>query len=81
MSEIEPEQIKRLVRNILTARTDEIGCEECLERMDRFVDLKLSGKNAGEAMPLVEDHLQRCRDCHQEFRALLGALQTYTDSR
>ena len=75
MTGIGSSRIKRMVRSILTARPDEIGCEECLARMDRFVDLKLAGKNLGEALPLVEDHLERCRDCREEFQALLSALQ------
>lgn len=73
--EIESRQVRRMVRSILTARPHEVGCDECLDRLDRFVELKLAGKNPVEAMPLVQDHLQRCRDCHEEFEALLKALR------
>lgn len=69
------ETVKRLARGIVTTRLDEIGCAECFEQVDRFVDLTLADKNAAEAMPLVHDHLQRCRDCHEEFEALLKALR------
>lgn len=72
---IEPETLKTMVRKVLTTRPDEIGCAECLEQLDRFVELKLAGKNAAGAMPLVQDHLARCRDCHEEFEALLTALR------
>jgi hypothetical protein len=72
---IESRRIKQMVRNVLTTRPDEIGCDECLERLDRFVELELAGKNPAEAMPLVQDHLERCRDCHEEFEALLKALR------
>ena len=71
---IELNKIKHMVRNILTARPDEIGCAECLERMDRFVEMELEGKSAAEAMPLVHDHLTRCADCREEYEALLEAL-------
>ena len=37
--------------------------------------LVLAGKNAAEAMPLVQDHLDRCMDCREEFEALLRALR------
>lgn len=67
--------IRRMVRNILTTRPDEIGCDECLARMDRFVEMELEGKHPAQAMPLVQDHLERCRDCRQEFEALLEALR------
>jgi hypothetical protein len=64
-----------LVRGIITTRPDEIGCDECFEQLDRFVEMTLAGKNAAEAMPLVQDHLERCRDCREEFEALLAALR------
>ena len=72
---LEPATLKRMVRNVLTTRPDEIGCDECFEELDLFVEMKLAGKNAAEAMPLVQDHLERCRDCREEFDALLTALQ------
>ena len=72
---IEPATLKKMVRSALTARPDEIGCDECFEQLDRFVEMTLAGKNAAEAMPLVQDHLDRCRDCREEFEALLAALR------
>jgi hypothetical protein len=76
---IESRKIRRMVRNILTARPDEIGCAECLERMDRFVEMELAGRSPAEAMPLVHDHLTRCRDCHEEYEALLQALRSLSN--
>jgi hypothetical protein len=73
---LEPQMVKRLVRAVMTTRSDEIGCEECFEQLDRFVEMKLAGKNAAEAMPLVQDHLDLCADCREEFEALVMALKT-----
>jgi hypothetical protein len=73
---IESAKLKRIVRSVLTAHPHEIGCDECFEQLDRFVDMTLAGKNAAEAMPLVQDHLERCRDCREEFEALLAALRS-----
>jgi hypothetical protein len=72
---LEPHVVRRLVRGIVTTRPDEIGCQECFEELDRFVEMRLAGKDAAEAMPLVQDHLERCGDCREEFEALLAALQ------
>lgn len=72
---LEPEKLKALVRGIITTRPDEIGCEECFEELDRFVEMELAGKDAAEAMPLVQDHLDRCGNCREEFEALLAALR------
>ena len=73
--ELDPQQLKELVRGIITAHPDEIGCDECYEQLDRFVELTLAGKSAAEAMPLVQDHLDRCTPCCEEFEALLSALR------
>jgi predicted anti-sigma-YlaC factor YlaD len=64
-----------MAREIITTRPDEIGCDECFEQLDRFVEMTLAGNNAAEAMPLVQDHLDRCHDCREEFEALLAALR------
>lgn len=69
-----------MVRMVAATRPDEIGCDECFEQLDRFAELRLAGKGAGEAMPLVQDHLDRCRDCREEFEMLLEALQANAES-
>lgn len=66
--------LKQIVREVITTHTDEIGCKECFEQLDRFVEMSLFGKGAAEAMPLVQDHLDHCRDCREEFEALLSIL-------
>jgi hypothetical protein len=73
---LEPHMVKRLVRGVMTARPDEIDCRVCFEQLDCFVEMELAGKNAAEAMPLVQDHLDRCRECREEFEALLTVLHT-----
>jgi uncharacterized protein with PIN domain len=75
MAELEAQKVKQLVRGIMTAHPDEIGCDECFEKLDRFVEMELAGKDVPEAMPLVQDHLQRCGNCREEFEALLTALR------
>lgn len=72
---LEPATLKGMVHHVLTTRPDEIGCDECFEQLDLFIEMKLTGKNVAEAMPLVQDHLERCCDCREEFEALLTALQ------
>jgi hypothetical protein len=70
--------LKQMARGVMTTRTDEIGCAECFEQIDLFVELELAGKDAAGALPLVEDHLNRCRDCREEFEALRTALRSMT---
>ena len=68
-------ELKAMIRGILSTREDEIACGDCYRQLDRFAELVLDGKDAAAAAPLVQDHLNRCRDCREEFEALLSALK------
>ena len=69
------DDLEKILMAVSVTREEEIGCDECFERLDRFVEMELSGLDAEAAMPLVEDHLDKCGDCREEFEALLEALR------
>ncbi len=64
-----------MIREIAEVREEEIGCDECFEQVDRFIEMKLSGLDAARAMPLVQEHLEICGECREEYEALLTALR------
>ncbi len=72
---LDADMLKEMVRGVVSTRPDEIGCDDCFEQLDLFAELQLAGKNAAQAVPLVQDHLTRCRDCREEFEALMIVLQ------
>lgn len=56
----------------------EIGCEECFERLDRYVELELVGHDADAAVPGMAAHLEGCSACredHASLRAFVGGEQ------
>ncbi|HEX9118120.1 MAG TPA: hypothetical protein VGA61_18795 [Anaerolineae bacterium] len=72
---LNPKSLKKMIGMVADTRPDEIGCDECFEQLDRFAEMMLAGKKAAEALPLIQQHLDRCDDCREEFEALLAALQ------
>jgi hypothetical protein len=74
---LEPQFLKQLVKGIASTSTEEWNCNECFDQLDIFAEMVLAGKPAAEAMPLVQDHLNRCGPCKDEFEALLDALQQF----
>ena len=62
------------MRAVAETRESEIGCDECFEQMDLFVEIEFSGSDAATAMPLVHNHLRKCEDCHEKYEALLVAI-------
>jgi hypothetical protein len=71
---LDPDRLRAVVRGIMTERPDEIGCAECSEHMARFAEMVWGGARAAAVMPLVQDHLERCRDCREEYEALLVSM-------
>lgn len=71
--------LRKLLRAVRNTRPDEITCDACFQKLDRFAEQQLAGKPAAEAMPLVRDHLDRCDPCREEFEALLDALRAYSE--
>lgn len=69
------ERLRGMAKGIMTTRPDEIGCLQLLELMDYFAEMELSGMDAAQAMPLVQDHLNRCRDCQEEYLALQATME------
>ncbi|MEE9599702.1 MAG: hypothetical protein V3V66_04495 [Anaerolineales bacterium] len=69
------EDIKKMMQAVKMTRDNELTCGHCYDEIDQFIELELSDKNAAEIMPLVQDHLDRCGDCREEYQALQEALK------
>jgi anti-sigma factor RsiW len=56
----------------------EVGCDECFDNLDRYVELELAGEDAAAAIPGLRAHLDGCPACreeHESLRALVAADQ------
>jgi hypothetical protein len=63
------------LRRLLGPAGPDIGCEECFERLDEYVELELRGEDAEARVPGMRAHLDgcpACRDEHESLRALLS---------
>ena len=64
------------VNHLLGPGGPEVGCDECFEQLDRFVELEVSGADADEALPGLRAHLQGCPACREEDESLLALVQS-----
>jgi hypothetical protein len=63
------------IERLLGPTGPDIGCEECFERLDEYVELELGSRDADAAIPGMREHLQGCPACseeHESLRALLS---------
>jgi len=49
-----------------------VGCDECFERLDEFVELELAGIDADAAVPGLRAHFDGCPACREEHDSLLA---------
>ena len=53
----------------------ELGCDECFEQLDRYVELELSGASADKEVPGMRAHLDGCPACREEHESLRALVQ------
>jgi len=76
---IEPQTLAKILQSLAVTEEIEIGCEDCIDELDKYVDMLRQGKDMAKVMPLVQHHLDICSCCHEDFEALIDALEA-TDS-
>jgi hypothetical protein len=75
---VERPDLKQALGRLLGRDEPELGCDECFEPLDRYVELELAGEDADAAVPGLRAHLigcPACREEHESLRALVGGEQ------
>ena len=57
----------------------EVGCDECLTEIDRYVELELTGADADASVPGMRAHLTGCPACREEYESLRGLVRDEQD--
>ena len=63
-------EIDQMVGRLLGPSAPEVGCDECFDELDRFVELDLAGRDADAAIPGLRAHLVGCPACREEYETL-----------
>ena len=70
--------LKQALGRLLGPAEAEIGCDECFNVLDHYVELELAGANADAVIPGLRAHLVGCPACreeHESLRVLVGGEQ------
>ncbi len=59
-----------IVNALLGPSGPQIGCDECFELLDAYVQLQVDGGEADAAVPGMSTHLAGCPACHEEHESL-----------
>jgi hypothetical protein len=69
------EQVDRLLTMIQQTRDEELTCPECLDELDRFTQSILDGASIDGVLERVQEHLEACPFCNDEFKMVLETLK------
>lgn len=67
--------MKSLLETVSNTEEVELPCDGVFELIDEFADAVARGEDTSEFMPMVQQHLRICRDCLEEYEALLRILE------
>ena len=70
---MERPDLKQALGRLLGPAGPEVGCDECFEHLDRYVELELAGQDADAAIPGLRAHLEGCPACCDEHASLRRA--------
>jgi hypothetical protein len=62
------------LESLLGPAGPDIGCDECFERLDEYVEQELQGRDADARVPGMREHLAGCPACKDEHDSLLALL-------
>ena len=68
------DQISKLLSLVANSTPDDISCDGCLEHVAQFVETELAGAEMCDTMKLIQNHMQNCPCCMDEYNALMEAM-------
>ena len=65
-------ELEQTLDRILGPAGPEVGCDECFDQLDRFVELEVAGHDVDAALPGLRAHLEGCPACREEHESLVA---------
>ena len=76
---MDPVMLKRLLEKIAHTEDAEISCTECFDLLPECVDLEVAGRAMGQHWPRLQQHLEQCGVCRDEYETLRDLVQLEND--
>jgi hypothetical protein len=65
-----------LLKAVLGPSEPELGCDECFEQLDRYVELEKAGADADRVIAGMRAHLEGCPACREEHESLHALIES-----
>jgi len=74
-SEFPEKAVKDLMRRLQNTHEEELSCDEVFALVDEYAEANQRGEDVSSLKPLIRHHLDMCRECDEEYLALLQVLE------
>ncbi len=64
-----------LMHRLQNTHEEELSCDEVFALVDEYAEASQRGENVASLKPLIRRHLDMCRECDEEYQALLQVLE------
>jgi len=68
--------LKKLLGMVEKTNEQEMDCAEVFEALDIYAEAMVRGEDTSEMLPKVKHHIEMCRDCFEEYEALVRILES-----
>ena len=76
--ELSDELVTRIMHRLVVADVTNISCDEVFAMVDEYAEASQRGEDVTSLKPLIRHHLEMCRECDDEYQALLRVLEGST---
>jgi hypothetical protein len=73
--ELSDELVTRIMHRLVSTDTEELSCDEVFALVDEYAEANQRGEDVASLKPLIRHHLDMCRECDEEYQALLRVLE------
>jgi hypothetical protein len=73
--ELSDELVTRIMRRLVLTDEEELSCDEVFALVDEYAEASQHGVDVASLKPLIRHHLDMCRECDEEYQALLRVLE------
>jgi len=64
------EKMQKVMAMLANTKEVELTCDEVFAVLDQFTEMAARGEDVSQLMPLIQQHLDMCEDCREEYKVL-----------
>ena len=78
--EVDDALVTDIMHRLQKTHDEELSCDEVFALVDEYAEASHRGEDVAGLKPLIRHHLDMCRECDEEYQALLSVLEGTKDN-